>query len=785
MGGDEVLDRIWQYAGARSDAMRSRLGFEFRAGVREGANAEPRFFFDDGTVRQILEILTTRLPGLAEQVVRQAEKICHHQFDLLGYEGVDYGDEIDWHTDRVHGKTAPRKGFHQVQYLEFVESGDSKITWELNRHQYFLILAKAYHLTGDEKYPAELVRQWQHWHAENPYPIGINWASSLEVAFRSLSWIWTYYLLRAAPVWTGKFRQEWLKALGLSGRHIERYLSTYFSSNTHLLGEAVALFFIGTLCPELAAAERWKRQGWKIVLQEAERQVQPDGLHFEQSTYYHVYALDLFLHARTLASLNGIDVPQRFDRSLENMLDALALLSRAGVPPRLGDDDGGRLFDPARNRVEHLLDPLATGAVLFARGDYKFLSGDIREETVWLLGADAVKKFDDLEECAPSGASTALSAGGVYMMANPEAGEQLLIDAGPQGAATAGHGHADALSISLVTSGRTLLIDPGTCEYVGKGPERQQFRSTGAHNTMQVDDRDHADSKGPFAWANLPKTNVERWVVGERFDLFVGSHNGYERLTDPVVHRRWVCALKSGLYLVRDVAEGAGQHRIEVWWHLSPELTASSGEQPLYLFPDKENGLALLTAEMPGVTRAGIQGFWSPVYGKKEHAPVVRVGGQLSLPAELATLVLPLRAAGVEIGKFTRIQEHSGSGVVSGYCYKTSREEHCFYFSPGQQRWSLGTVGSDAEFVYTGAKAGGDLCVTFCNGSYFESRASRVISCAKSVARCEVIEANGAKLIFSSDKDAIVSVTTLEAIATEFEPVLSVSRPPGYKRAGN
>src|SRR5213078_1821048 len=148
------------------------------------------------------------------------------------------------------------------------------------------------------------------------------------------------------------------------GRCIERYISTYFSPNTHLLGEAVALFFVGTLCPELPSAERWKDLGWKLTLQEAQRQVRPDGLHFEQSLYYHVYAIDFFLHARILAACNGVSIPAEYDATLERMLNALAVVGRTGSVPRIGDDDGGRLFDGQRNRTEHMLDPLASAAVL-------------------------------------------------------------------------------------------------------------------------------------------------------------------------------------------------------------------------------------------------------------------------------------------------------------------------------------------------------------------------------------------------------------------------------------
>src|SRR5208283_1587485 len=331
------------------------------------------------------------------------------------------------------------------------------VTWELNRLQHFVTLAKAYRLTDDRRYADEIFQQWRHWHNENPYSVGINWTSSLEVAFRSLSWIWMYQLLEGTPALPREFRKEWLQAQALNGRYIERYLSTYFSPNTHLLGEAVALLFVGTQCPELARAERWKMRGWEIVLHEARRQVQADGFHFEQSTYYHVYAIDFFLHAAVLAGLNGLTVPSEFEKTLEKMLDALLLLGHSGSPPRLGDDDGGRPFDPRRNRSEHLLDPLATGAVLFHRGDFKAAVSELREETIWLLGEQGVAKWDRLQAEPQVIASAALQAAGLYVLAASSPPCQLLIDAGSQGAQTSGHGHADALSLCLQSQGHALL----------------------------------------------------------------------------------------------------------------------------------------------------------------------------------------------------------------------------------------------------------------------------------------------------------------------------------------
>jgi len=480
-----------------------------------------------------------------------AEKIRQHRFDLLGYKDLDFGTPIDWHFDPVHRKRAPRIPWHQIPILDFDQIGDHKIIWELNRHQHLVTLAQA-------GFRDEILAQWTHWQSENPYPIGINWASTLEVAFRALSWLWVRYFI-------GDFHPDLIPALHVHGWYIERFLSTYFSPNTHLLGEGVALFAIGTMCPQIVDASRWQTRGWEIVLQQAETQVRPDGLHFEQSVYYHIYARDFFEFARSLAARNAIPIPPSFEQTIEKMTEAIAALSQAGRLPNFGDDDGGRVI---------VSPPLAR---------------------------------------APSPAQP---VGGIYSMIDRQS--QLFIDAGPQGALTGGHGHADALSIQLVTTGRPVLIDPGTFCYVC--PERDRFRGTAAHNTLQVDGRDQAQPKGPFAWTGMPETTVDRWHTSEAFDVFAGHHNGYY----PVMHQRWVFGRKNKFWLVRDVVTGPSRHRLDIHWH----------------FLD-ERDLTILPPTGHNWSRSLEPWDWSPVYGRKEPAKVLRFSTETALPAEFAVLLIP------------------------------------------------------------------------------------------------------------------------------------------------
>ena len=772
----ELLDRLRQYSTARMDLLWFRKGADSDSGPALAQHETlGRFFFAPEDVPALCAELKQVLPSQADHIVLQAEKICAHRFDLLGYKNLDYGAEIHWHCDVVHGKQASREPWFKVKYLDFEQVGDSKITWELNRHQHFVTLAKAYRLTGNDKFVHEIFAQWTHWHRENPYPVGINWASSLEVGYRSLSWIWTFFLLHDCALFTTELRRKWLYALSLNGRHIETYLSTYFSPNTHLLGEALTLFFLGTLFPGLQRAGRWQRRGWEILQAEAAKQVRSDGFYFEQSTYYHVYALDIFLHARILAARNEVEISPAFDAIVERMLNALLSLVRAGIAPSIGDDDGGRIFDPLRNRSEHMLDPLATGAVLYRRGDLKFAAANVREETLWLLGVKGLAAFDLLPTSEPSGSSIALEQSGFFLMADEKSGQQLLIDAGPLGAGSGGHGHADALSVCLVRDGRNLLIDPGTFEYVGDSDERARWRGTAAHNTMQVDGLDQAEGTGPFSWKNPPHVKVEKWINGQQFNLFQGSHNGYSRLPSPVIHRRWVFHRKEKFWLVRDFAEGSGTHQLEISWHIGPILSPEASKE--CVFADDRDSVALFTAHGHGWSESVRRDYWSAAYGHKERASVVTFGTKIELPADFATILVADRNARAPQPQLVRINQ-SNSEAVCGYRYSDAREEHNFFFATQPGPWALGPWASDASFLYWWFdRESEESALILCGGSYADVGGRRVLTCGKQVRYAEVLSLAAKAEIFSSDREQVTLQMPLDqAIANVSVPANNPKR---------
>jgi len=736
MDWEEVRVRLGQSFAKRRDLLLHQLGvragsipfngdeaagsghFFFSAGETSGSEAA------GGKASARAELLRRYLPNETADILREADEICRHRFRLLGYDNLRFNldpvnvqanreNGIDWHLDSVHGKRAPIAPWFKIPFLDFAVVGDHKVIWELNRHQHLVTLAKAWLLTGDDKYTRELLTQWHSWIEANPYPLGINWGSTLEVAFRSLSWIWVDQLLADTDA-GAKFRSEMWPALAFHGRYIERYLSTHFSPNTHLLGEALALFFLGTLYPQMPRADRWKESGWRIVRKEAGRQVRPDGVYFEQSLYYHVYALDFFLYARLLAARNSMEIPPAYDAVLGRMLDVVEALAQAGPAEGFGDDDGGRLWNPRRNRTEHMTDPLGLGALTYTK---QLAGARLTEEAIWLFGQRAV---DQLAHAAigTTARSKAFPDGGLYVVADSEPCLQaMVVDAGPHGEGRSGHGHADALSLRLTMGGQRWLVDAGSGVYISKdSSDRNVFRGTGAHNTMRVDGADQAVAEEPFSWTHIPTTQAENWLAGKSFTYFVGSHNGYSRLPDPVVHQRHVLQIGDGAWLVRDVALGQAEHELEIRWHFAPDLMATKTSlgrvdisrvsvQPGDVASDDSSGtrLTLIAPEETAWATEVSRTLLSPAYGAFQPAPLVRNHARVRLPAETATALLT-QAGDQNSEASKRANEprltRMAHAALQVYELDYDGESHGFFFALGDRAWSFGPWSSDARVLY-------------------------------------------------------------------------------------
>ncbi|MGC2657053.1 MAG: alginate lyase family protein [Bryobacteraceae bacterium] len=541
------------------------------------------------------ETVTARLRGteFAATVERLADEILAHRFPIFG--GViETGPVIDWRRDYPNHISSPLRYFRLVPYLDVTRVGDHKNVWELNRHQHLVLLAQAFRLTRRERYLREIEAQLESWWEQNPFQQGINWTSALEVAFRAHSWIWVHHLAGASL----KLGTRLFESLYQHGLHLENNLSFYFSPNTHLLGEAVVLHALGTLFPAFPRSRRWVDLGGRVVKEQMRRQVRDDGSHFEQSTYYQVYALDMFLYHAMLEP-----PPEAYRRKLAAMGDFLeAMLGPDRSLPFLGDDDGGRWFHPYGTRDRFGRATLATCSTLLSPKEWRFDTADLHEQAAWWLGRTSGIGHGQTESHIFRDCGLAVWQSDSH---------QVIIDAGGFGPGRAGHSHSDALSLTVTANGHVILSDSGTYTYVGDPMLRDKFRGSAAHSAIRIDGHDQATSAGPFWWADAGKVEVR--LISEACVDAQCSYSGF-------VHRRIVRFEAPGAILVLDEIIGPpGVFTVEQFW----QVASAEARSHLHLAPDA----------IP------CEAWRSTVLGERVSIPGVVVRRRAALPLRIAAAI--------------------------------------------------------------------------------------------------------------------------------------------------
>jgi hypothetical protein len=627
---------ILRHRGELSDvALRRALGrtspdYAFRAFLA-------RFFTAPHDARETASALAAAYPHYARRTRAAADNAVRHVFDLLGSGPTQLGQRINWQQDFKTGFTWSRERLPDDQdTLRLDDACDIKIPWELSRCHHWVALGRAYALEPDPRYAAEFATQLDAWLVDNPWPYGVNWSRSMEVAVRAVNWMWAAALFADAPEFTAALKRRFLKAMLQHGNQILNNLEYTDNNGNHYLSNGVGLLFLGVLFCELAPAASWRKKGTEIVWGEISRQVHPDGVDFEQGLGYHGLVSEFWYSCLLLCERNAIDVPPHVRQRLERMFDFMLAYTRPdGTFPQLGDNDDGRLAgiddEPVGSHCRHL----AVGGAIFAREDLRAAAGDALETATWLCGQWVLQQAHTQP---PMPQSRAFASGGFYILRSEDT--SMIVDAGEVGMrGIGGHGHADILSFDLWAAGAGVLVDSGTATYSADAVLRQALRGTAAHNALRIDGQD-SSRLGAGRWLWLIENDARPFDVSWRSepgcDVFVGSHSGYRRLSEPVTHTRRITFDKTRCaWHIEDQLDGQDEHLVELYFH--PGVPFAVEDDAIRLRAPRGDVIMLRPSELAMRTQ---QGSISRGYGLHEPAPVLVFAAQIQIPARFRTSLL-------------------------------------------------------------------------------------------------------------------------------------------------
>ncbi len=556
------------------------------------------------------EGLRARLPAETAALVSRADALVEGRIQFFGYPEVRCVGASDEDRDPLSGRRWPRRHSKLIDYRRRAV-GDPKWIWELNRCQDLSVLAAAWLLSGLTRYGEAASRRLLSWIGSHPPGRGIAWSSGFEAGIRAIALATTIDALRGSDFLSPEERATALRALWQHARWIERDPSTGSSANNHRIGELVGLVVIGSLAPELEDAPRWVETGVEALGREAERQIRPDGTNVEQAFSYQVFVVDLLLVATAALDCAGHPVPPAVAAAIERSGDALwAQLGVDEPVPTYGDTDDGRAI--VLDGLE-LRDPRGTAAAVAARFGHAgcaCVAKGLDPTAWWLFGADGADRLAQVEPAHTPG-SLLLPDGGLAVLRSGR--RRAVLDYGPHGhLSIAAHAHADALRLDVSLADDDLVVDPGVGSYFGQPRLREAFRGTGFHATVVVDGLSSSVPGGPFLWT---RHAAARLLVADLAEgVVVAEHDGYERLEDPVLHRRAVVALGEAI-LVIDRLQAQGAHLYSQRWPLHPDLELDAPLVDRVVARQSRGGLVVALSASHPFALTAVRGHENPLRG--------------------------------------------------------------------------------------------------------------------------------------------------------------------------
>lgn len=581
----------------------------------------PPFFFDPNQIESYTPILK-RYDALVEEPSSGAAvaALKRGEIPYYGHTWQPVGRPPRWHTNPFTGQQTPSDQ-HWSQISDFGQ-GDIKIIWEPSRFSFVFDLVRAYWRSEDETIPA-LFWEWViDWRTNNPPNMGANWKCGQETTFRVMAWCFGLYGFINASASTAERVNQLVQMIAVSADRIEKNIAYALSqSNNHGLSEAVGLWTIGLLFPELSGAERWRKTGQKFLEAQTAELFYKDGGFSQHSFNYQRVALHDLLWAAKLGDLNGFPMGEVVRERMAAAIDLLIHLQEGdeGQLPNYGQNDGALIL-PLTSCGASDYRPLLQTLSLYIHGRLLFPPGPWDEEALWLLGP---KWLTGQEPRIPEKSAVfTASESGCITLRRPEGMVFTRC-----GSLRHRPGQDDMLHVDLWWRGQNIAIDPGTYSYNDPEPWGNPLAKAAYHNKVTAGGADHMDRYGRFLW--FPWLNGQGAVdhqdaaeVGWRGSMVTAAGDRWQREINGVDNGTWI---------ISDWWQGAGPARPVLHWLLADwlyeqgekhtiVLNTPKGAYEVTLFCDVSAKIEVVRADL-----ATPHGWWAPSYHLKEPALSVTI----------------------------------------------------------------------------------------------------------------------------------------------------------------
>ncbi|UCH14161.1 MAG: alginate lyase family protein [Bacteroidales bacterium] len=566
------------------------------------------------------------------------DKLYDHKIKIFDT-FLDYTEDIKWHTDLHTLKRIPKIFSKDINILN-KKYGSAKHVWEVNRLLFLPQICLNYSIKKDKKYLRQFISINDSWISDNPYLLGINWYSNIEVNIRLINWFLSWEILEAnkliesEPEFKDFVYNRWLPVIYMHCLYSYRNPSRFSSANNHLISEYAGLF-IATSLWKFKDSAKWNIYAKKGLEAEIQKQHSENGINKEEAAEYIQFITDFFL----LAYIVGEKTNNRFSPGYKLMLKKIfqyiyGFTDIKGNFPNYGDEDDGRviILEHEKN-YSNFKSLLTSGSIIYNDRELKTRSGGFDMKNRILFGKKGKIKFDSIKSTTVNPGSCIYKSEGHLILRKQSGNKEIYIhmNAAPLGyLSIAAHGHSDALSFILRLDGKGILVDTGTFSYHTHPEWRQYFIGTLAHNTIRINKKNQALNGGPTLWLKHYKTEVKEIISNENHDKIIAAHNGYR--ASGIQHiRELIFSKTDNTIQITDFLESDSgrEYFIEFPLHLHPDMfpekhknyisvVDSSKNEKIKIFYDAKFDINIVKGQ-----KSSIMGWYSGSFYRKEPSHMI------------------------------------------------------------------------------------------------------------------------------------------------------------------
>jgi len=562
-----------------------------------------------GIIR-VLSLLKLDYPGLEKvKAAEQAKLYDVAELELLAYFKRTRSAEPNavkalGAQDRLHADDALRHTFRGNKDVHPPVFRGAKIDWtgrafvngqEIHDGEWYLqfqrltwwpALARAYAATADERYFQEWRFELVRW-AEEFLPFSKKTpgfvSRGMETDSRCGAHVYALPHMIRSKQFDAKTLLFFLVSFHDQAEHITQ---VYAAQGNHRLAELRRSFCNGVDFPEFKRSEGWINDALTLLPRMIDDDIYDDGMNKELVFSYHTMYIGIFLDAYNLFRKHGYEkrLPPTYYPKLLKMAEVYAQQSFPDFTScQFGDawkaGDTGAFF--RRQMI-----PFASDIPYF---DYMASNG---------------KKGPP-----PARRSAAYPESGFYFFRSAWSPDAVFMPL-KCGATAEWHNQPDNGTFELYAYGRNLMTDSGCYLYGSTSPEEQRwrawFRSTKAHQTLTLDNRDLNCKPTCLLWREA--TNLVALVVENQ------SYAGLK-------HRRTVLFVDNRTFLIHDEAIGGDAGSVRVHFQFAPCKAEVQGWVARTGFDSGANLLVKTFALGKEVALEREEGWISYAIAKKEPRP--------------------------------------------------------------------------------------------------------------------------------------------------------------------